>query len=114
MNDSSLATRKLLVGVLAIGCLVTAAIACWNTHWTNPVVAVSSRMGLMLSVLWWALPKKGESIAWDKAFPVVLAIIVVLAFFKRGGGRTLLYVVPLAIVVGIAAVIIRPRPKRPR
>ena len=114
MNDSPLAVRKMFVGLISLGCLITAVVACVYTQWTSPVVSVSTRLGLMLGALWLALPKQGDNIAWQKAFPVVMAVIVVLAFFKRGGGRMLLYVVPLAIVVGIAAAFIRPRPKRRR
>jgi len=102
----------MLVGLISLICLITAAICCVFTDWKNPVVAVTSRLGLMLGALWLALPSQGDNFAWQKAFPVVIAVIVVLAFFKRGGGRVLLYVVPLAIVVGIAAAFIRPRPKR--
>lgn len=112
MNASPLAAKKLLVGLISVGCLLTAAICCYYTEWTNPIVSVTTRLGVMLGALWLALPSQGESIAWQKGLPVVLAVIVVLAFIKRGGGRLLLYVVPIAIVVGLAAAFIRPRPKR--
>jgi hypothetical protein len=112
MNASPMAVRKLFVGLISLGCLITAVICCLYTHWTNPVVSVTSRLGLMLGALWLALPSQGDNIAWQKAFPIALAVIVVLAFFKRGGGRMMLFVVPIAIVVGIAAAFIRPRPRR--
>lgn len=112
MNASPLAVRKMLVGLISLGCLITAAVCCYYTEWTNPVVSVATRLGVMLGALWLALPSQGDNIAWQKGLPVVLAVIVVLAFVKRGGGRLLLYVVPAAILVGIAAAFIRPRQKR--
>jgi hypothetical protein len=113
MNDSPMAVRKLLVGLMAIGCLITAVVTVSVSGWTNPIVSVAIRMGLMLGALWLALPNHGDNIVWQKALPVVLAIFAVLAFAKKGGGRVMLYAVPAAIVVGIALVFIRPRPKRP-
>ena len=112
MNTSPLALRKLLVGLMTLLCLAIAAGAVYFTNWTNPLVSVTIRLGLMLGALWLVLPTTGESLAWEKAFPVVVAIIVVLAFIKRGGGRLLLYVIPAAIVVGILAAFLRPKPKR--
>ena len=107
-----MALKKRIVGILSLGCLIAAVIVCCYDQWTNPVVAVTSRLGLMLGALWLVLPNQGDNIVWQKAFPVVIAVIVVLAFFKRGGGRMLLYAVPAAILVGLAAVFIRPRSKR--
>ena len=114
MNVSPMALRKMIVGLISIGCLITAVVAALFGNWTSPVVSVCARMGVMLAALWWALPNQGENIAWEKGFPIVLAVIVVLSFLKRGGGRALLYVVPIAIVVAVVAVVIRPKPKRRR
>ena len=114
MNSSPLAVRKLLVGLMSLGCLITAA-SLWaftEEPAKNPAASVTIRLGLMLGALWLALPNQGESVAWEKGLPIVLSVIFVLAFLKKGGGRMLLYVVPIAIVVGIAAAFIRPKPKR--
>lgn len=114
MNASPLAVRKLIIGLISLGCLTTAVSMYFFSEepLENPVVSVTTRLGLMLGALWLALPSQGDNIAWQKGLPIVLAVIFVLAFLKRGGGRMLLYVVPIAIVVGIAAAFIRPRPKR--
>lgn len=112
MDGSPLAVRKLIVGILAIICLTTAA-GMWifaGDPWTNPITSVAMRMGMMLGALWLALPARGENIAWEKGLPIVIAVVVVLAFAKNA--KVLLYAVPAAIVLGILAVFLRPRSKR--
>jgi hypothetical protein len=113
MNDSPMAVRKLLVGIIALACLATAA-GLWiftDEPGKNPVTSVTMRLGIMLGALWLALPKQGEHLAWEKCLPGVVAVIVVLSFV-RGSWRFLIYAVPAAIVVGIAAAFLRPRSKR--
>jgi hypothetical protein len=112
MNASPMALKKRIVGILSLGCLITAVIVAGFYDWNSTVVAITSRLGLMLGALWLVLPNQGDNIAWQKFFPVVIAVIAVLAFFKSGGGRVLLYAVPVAILVGLAAVFIRPRSRR--
>ncbi|MBS0262156.1 MAG: hypothetical protein JSS02_09425 [Planctomycetes bacterium] len=107
-----MAIRKLIVGMLSLLCLLIAGGTLWFSDWTNPLLSVTTRLGLLLGALWLVLPKEGESVSWDKAFPIVIAIFVVLAFLRRGGGRLMLYVIPAAIVVGLAAAFLRPKPKR--
>jgi hypothetical protein len=113
MNDSPMAVRKLLVGIIAIGCLATAA-GLWlftDDPGKNPVTSVTMRLGIMLGALWLALPKQGEHLAWEKCLPAAVAVIVVLSFMK-GSWRVLIYAIPAAIVVGIAAAFLRPKSKR--
>jgi len=110
MNESPLAVRKLIVGILSLGCLVTAAgVFLFSVEgFSNPVTAVAMRLGLILGAFWLALPSTGESIAWAKAVPI--AVVVAVACVR--GGRYLLYAIPIAIVVGIAAAFIRPKTNR--
>ena len=113
MNDSPMAVRKLLVGIIALVCLATAA-GLWiftDDAVKNPVTSVTMRLGIMLGALWLALPRQGQHLAWEKGLPIVVAVIVVLAFV-RGSWRVLIYAIPAAIVVGIAAAFLRPRSKR--
>lgn len=107
-----MAVRRLLVGLIALGCLATAAgLWVFTGDWKNPATSVTVRLGIMLGALWLALPKQGENLAWEKCLPAVIAVIAVLAFV-RGSWRVLIYAIPAAIVVGIAAVFLRPRSKR--
>jgi len=113
MNDSPMAVRKLIVGIIALGCLATAA-GLWifdDDPIRNPVASVTMRLGIMLAALWLVLPRQGENLAWEKCLPAVVAVIVVLSFI-RSSWRVLLIAIPVAIVVGIAAAFLRPRPKR--
>jgi hypothetical protein len=112
MNASPMAARKLIVGLISLGCLATAAgMWIYTGDWNSPVIAVTSRLGFVLAALWLALPKQGENLAWEKCLPAFIAVIVVLSFI-RGSWRVLLIVIPAAIVIGIAAVFLRPRSKR--
>jgi hypothetical protein len=112
MNGSPLAVRKLIVGIVSLGSLATAAGLFFFTAdgLENPAMAVAMRLGIMLGALWLVLPAQGESLAWNKVFPIILAVIAVLAFVRKG--KILLYIIPIAIVVGIALAFIRPRSKR--
>src|SRR5690242_8964549 len=53
MNDSPLAVRKLIVGIISLGCLATAG-GLWifaDDPVRNPVVSVTMRLGIMLGAL---------------------------------------------------------------
>jgi hypothetical protein len=110
MNGSPLAVRKLIVGILSLGSLTTAAgfLLFSAEGFSNPVTAVAMRLGLILGALWLALPSTGEGIGWAKVVPV--AVVVAVACVR--GGRFLLYAIPIAIVVGIVAAFIRPKTNR--
>lgn len=110
MNSSPLAIRKLIVGVLALICLTT-AVGLWlfsPDAGKNPLTSITTRLGIILAALWLALPNQGENLAWGKVLPVGLVIIVACV----RGGKILMYVIPIALVVGIIATFIRPGPKR--
>jgi hypothetical protein len=117
MDRSPLAVRKLVVGLIALACLATSA-ALWlfaDDPQTNAANAVATRLGIMLGALWLALPSRGESVAWGRALPAIFAVIVVLAVI-RVKWQVLVYAIPVAIVLAIAAAFIRPRskPRPPR
>lgn len=110
MNGSPLSLRKLIVGIISLACLVTAAGLLLFTAdgLGNPATAVAMRLGLILGALWLALPSTGDSIAWARAIPI--GVVVAVACVR--GGRVLIYAIPIAIVVGIVAAFIRPRTNR--
>ncbi len=112
MDGSPLAIRKLIVGILALGCLITAAglFVFTADGRGNPATAVSMRLGIMLGALWLALPSSGENIGWEKAMPALIAVMVVLAFARNL--KFLIYAIPIALAVGIIAAFIRPKSRR--
>ena len=115
MNRSPLAARKLIVGLVALACLATAG-SLWlftADAGTNPVTAVTTKLGLMLAALWLALPTRGESVGWEKALPPLIGAIAVLALIGRNS-RILIFALPAAILAGIALAFLRPRSKRRR
>ncbi len=115
MNWSPLAVRKLIVGVISLGCLLTAA-SLWAftaDAATNPVNGFTTKLGLMLGALWLAIPGRGESIAWERALPPLIAGLAILAFISKNS-RILIFALPAAIVAGIAIAFLRPRTKRRR
>lgn len=107
MQSSNQKINKPLVGMIALGCLVAAGVL--HVWFPDQQLLESGfwRVGLLMVALWLALPRKGENIAWEKALPLVLGAIILIAVSKRA----LIVVLPLVIVVAIAAVFIRPRPK---
>jgi len=100
--------NKVLVGVIALACLAIAAGLYLSDSEQAGLLAAFWRIGLVMSALWLALPKQGEAFAWERAVPVAVGVIAVLGFAKRAP----LIIIPIAIVVALAAVFIRPRPKR--
>jgi hypothetical protein len=105
-----LAAKRTAIGILAV-IFVTVAAGMWlftDDPELNPLLAGLTRVGLVLGALWFALPAGGESVAWGRVAPILIggALLVAVA------GRAFRYVLPIAIVVGIAALILRPKPKR--
>ena len=100
--------NKILVGAIALGCLAIAA-GLWAIDSEQAgLLAAFWRIGLVMSALWLALPKKGEAFAWERAVPLIVGAIIVIAV----GRRALPIALPILIVIALAAVFIRPRPKR--
>jgi hypothetical protein len=104
--------NKPLVGVLAIVCLASAL----GVHELAPrqeaIFAALWRVSLMLSALWLALPKSGEPVTLGRAGPVLIAAVLAIVVLGRGA-RALFTLLPLAIGLGIAAFVLRPKSKRP-
>jgi Ca2+/Na+ antiporter len=99
-----------LVGVCALLCLFGAA-AMWiftADPESNLLVSALMRVGVVLGSLWFVLPAKGESIAWDRALPVLVIVLVLAAFLRRA----FFYLVPVLLAIGLAVLYLRPKPKR--
>jgi len=110
VNVAHLSAKRNVLGILALVCLV-AALALWlftadPEH--NALLSVVTRVGIVLGALWLALPAVGTGWAWQKVGPVLIIAIALTAL----AGRRLRYVLPVAIVVAILLVFLRPRPKK--
>lgn len=75
---------------------------------SNLLVSALMRVGIVLSAVWFVLPARGESIAWERALPVLVVVLVLAAFLRRA----FFYLVPVLLVIGLAAMYLRPKPKR--
>jgi hypothetical protein len=110
VNVAPLAAKRNLLGVMALICLAS-AVCLWvfaADPENNALLSVVTRVGIVLGALWLALPSVGTNWAWRKAGPVLIIAIVLTAL----AGRRLRYALPVAIVVAVLLVILRPRPKR--
>lgn len=112
MDSQTLAGKRLIVGIISIVCLAGSALL-WlfgGNPETNPLLGALTRVGIVLGALWLALPRTGENIVWSRALPPVVAIVVAFAVLRRAGW----WIVPLALLVAIAIVVIRPKKRPPR
>jgi hypothetical protein len=107
MAGHELAERRKWVGLVAAACLLGAGgLSLWvETPLGNPTVGVLVRIGVVLGALWLALPRRGEHFVWSKALYPGIAIIIAFAILRRAAW----WLVPLAGVVGLLLVILRPK-----
>ena len=99
--------RKLILGVLAIACGVTAVVVHFCFPDQQAVLSAAIRIGAVLAALWFALPAPGERVRWARIAPM-LAVAVVLIVVTR---RMILVLIPGLVVVGILLALLRPKNK---
>ena len=113
MNEWTTAGRKSMAGILALLCLAVAG-ALWLLK-ENPeqdlATSAFTKVGIVMAALWLALPSRGDASGWDRAFPIGIAVIVLLSVL-RVKGRFLLYAIPAAILFAVVATLLRPRSRR--
>jgi hypothetical protein len=110
VTASHWASKRFLVGGVALFCLVSAA-ALWiftEKPEENAFLAGVTRVGIVMGALWLALPKHGENVAWGKTATLLIPALILVAI----NGRRLLYLLPIAIVVALALAFLRPRSGR--
>jgi hypothetical protein len=99
--------RKLILGVIAVACFVTAAVVYVFFREQQAVLSGAIRIGAVLGALWFALPAPGERVRWGRIAPM-LAVAVVLIVVTR---RMILVLVPALVVAGILLALLRPKDK---
>jgi hypothetical protein len=115
MGESKTAVSRPLVGGLAIGLF---GIAFMLSLWPNllsgaagaTVGGAAARVGIVMAAFWLALPTRNRPAAWanvsiTSALPLILAATALLRIPFR-------ILLPLAGVVLLVGVILRPRPAR--
>lgn len=113
MSDNKVAVSRPMVGVLALACLVIAALI-WtmapDSQETQLWLAGFIRVGLVMSALWIALPTRDREAAWANVsrstlIGMVLAMLALLRLPFR-------IVLPLFITVAVIGYTLRPRAKK--
>lgn len=64
------------------------------------------RAGLLTLALWFAMPNRADQIPWPR-----IAAIAVAALLVALRPKVILFLIPVIVVVGIAAYVLKPRPK---
>jgi hypothetical protein len=101
--------NRTLVGWLALVCVAGGAAVLILDSYENPWAASLIRVGVVLAVLWMALPTSTRPAAWSGFSPWLTVAVVVAALFAV---RKPMIFFPLLAVIAIAALILRPRRKR--
>lgn len=106
-TDQELRQKRGIVGLLAIGCLASAATLLMigtNQGFASALL----RVGLLLGAFWLALPTEGRPAAWARVSPLSLGILaIVAALISR-----LKFFIPLLLVGFVIGWVVRPRGRR--
>ena len=108
MQNSENRVNRSLIGIAALVCVASAGGLWLFAPDSNVALAAFWRVGLVMSALWMAMPRTGESIAWGRAVPIILAVVLLMVVTRNAAK----FAVPLAILVILATLVLRPRPKR--
>lgn len=108
MTDNRAPVNRPLVGILALVCCGVGAALWFGWPDQDAFAAGFLRAGLVLGAVWLALPTRSRPAAWANLSPTAL-VAVFLALVLVRQFRVL---IPLLIVVCVAAIVLRPRPKR--
>jgi hypothetical protein len=104
--------NKLLVGIIGVVCLIASAVFYFYFPDQTSARSACLRIGVVMVALFFALPKPGEHVRWERLVPIFLGSVVLIVLSKR----MILVALPLIIVVGILLAFLRPRskPRPPR
>lgn len=102
--------NRSLVGWLALGCVGGAAASFFlEADQVNIWQSILTRVGIVLTALWMALPKDGTLGNWANVSVSTLVGIVLAIFVVARNPRQSL---PMLIVVAVIGYFLRPREKR--
>ena len=112
MSEGKITINRTLVGVLALACLLAAG-AIWigapNDNQWNMWCGAFTRVGLLMSAFWLALPSGGREAAWKDVTPWTFVGILLAVVGLAARPRV---AVPALIVLAIVGCVLRPRPKK--
>lgn len=99
--------NKPLVGIIGLVCLVTSAICFAFFPEQTSAQSATLRIGVVMTALYFALPKAGDHVRWERLTPIIILCAVVIGFAKK----MFLVILPMLAIIGILLVIFRPREK---
>lgn len=104
--------NKPLVGIIGLVCLISSAICYVFFYEQTSARSAFLRIGIVMTALFLALPKAGETVRWERLVPIIVGSVVLITLTKR----MILVALPVIIVVGVLLSILRPRskPRPPR
>ncbi len=108
-ENQTVTINRAMVGVLAIACLIGAGAAfLYEDDDVNMWRGIFTRVGLVLTALWMALPKDGTLGKWANVSMTTLIGIMVAIFMIARNPRQY---VPLMLAVAAIGRFLRPREK---
>ena len=103
-TDQDLHRKRGIVGLLAIGCVVS-AIVLLIIGGNQGFASALLRIGLLLSAFWLALPTEGRPAAWARVSPLSLGLLAICAALIS----RLKFFIPLLLVGFAIGWVVRPR-----
>lgn len=101
--------NRALVGLLAIGLTVGGVLTVTLDSYENPWAGSLIRVGVVLGMLWLALPTATRPAAWSGMSPWITVVVVAIAILAAR--RPWLFF-PLAGTVVFATLVLKPRPRK--
>lgn len=106
--DEELIRKRLIVGVISAGCLVSAAAAGLTGQLDTAWASALLRIGTVFGALWLALPTRRRPAAWARISGWRLVALLIFAVLLP----RLKYVLPVLLVGVLIGWLVRPRRRR--
>lgn len=106
MNNTE-PVNKPLVGVIGVTCLLVSAICFFWFPEQSATQSATLRIGVVMVALFFALPKSGDHVRWERLAPIIVASVVIIGLAKK----MTLVILPMLVIIGILLTLFRPKPK---
>ncbi|MCH2201185.1 MAG: hypothetical protein MK102_04390 [Fuerstiella sp.] len=107
ISESELRRKRVLVALLAIGCIV-AGVVLLMVGGSDGLASAFLRVGLLLGAFWLVLPSKDRPAAWAHVSPWSIGLVVVLALILP----RVKYYVPVVVAGVVIGWLVRPRNRK--
>ena len=100
--------KRLLIGVITVGCLVGAGISATSGAWNSATTAAFIRVATVMAALWLAYPSFHQRAVWQRFSRRLIVVLIVTAVFIT----RLRFFLPVIAGVLITLWFVRPKNKR--